>query len=1668
MAISRRAGRSVRRHGGPTRGVCCRLEGLEPRYVLNAAPVLDVDVSLSLPAVDEGDAAPEGQVGALVSTLIDSEGVLANFSDADGDDPGIAITRSNPQGGVLWYSINDGVTWNELPTVSEDKPLFLAANSLSRVYFQPAADFIGTITDVISFKAWDQSGVLVQLGDDINGEAAGDWSGSAVALSADGSTVAIGAVNNSSTEALAGHVRLFRWTGAAWEQFGSAIPGEAKADGSGVSVALSADGQTVAIGAAENDGNGDGAGQVRVYRWAGDWQQLGEDLDGAAAEDALGTSVALSADGETVVIGAPENDGNEQNAGLVRVYRWNGAAWKQLGNDLQGLALGDRYGTSVSVSADGARLLAGAPFSDDGGQNAGYAFLHGWLGLGWSNTARVLGEAAFDRSGSAVSLSADGRTFAVGAIGNAGNGVLSGHVRVYRYTGTSFDQLGGDIDGEAAGDLSGYSVSLSGDGQTLAVGAYGANDDEGSGNNFGHVRLYRWSGTAWEQFGPDIDGEAEGDESGWSVALSTDGQTVAIGSRQNSDGGAEAGHVRVYRIVPTSTSVSVGTAKVRVSLANVAPVLNQTPTPILGDVEEDSGPPVGAVGTPVSDLVDKNGSLSNFSDADGDAAGLAITGVNLQGGSLWCSSNGGLTWTPVPAVSANSPQFIVANEDNRLYFQPPAGFHGTIVDVISFRAWDQYGVLRPLNTDIDGDEAGEALGSSIAMSANGQTIAIGAPSRDVNGVRSGQVRVYRSTGTHWEQVGASLDGVAADDQFGGAIALSDDGKTVAIGGAFHDGFGGNAGHVRVYRWTGTLWEQRGSDLVELDHSFVGRSVAISADGEVVAVGARAGGNMGSVSMFRWSGSDWMRMGAELLGESAGDSAGEALDLSANGMTVAIGAPLNQANGIASGHVRIYRWLDGAWGQVGSDIDGLAIGDRTGESVSLSDDGKLVAIGSPGVDDDFSSGRVEVFSWTGTVWEQRGQTIVSESQGDRVGASVSLSADGMRLAVGAPRDDGTATALRTNTGQVRLYGWTGSAWERLTADINGQSYADQSGSTVVLSDDGQTLAIGVPGRDGAGEDAGAVSFARLLPGYSSVSTLSDSVGVTVFPGNRPPESVSFADVVSAVQEDADTSGRIRVATVSVVDDGLGINTLSLSGSDAINFELDGAAVFLKAGTVLDYETQRSLSVTVEAVDASFDPSTAVAAELVVSVIDVNEPPTAVLLNNRVDAVPEDANVAGRVKVAEISVVDDALGSNTYSIAGDDADYFEVVDAAVYVRADVSLDYETRPYLEAVIIASDPALPGSIAVQQTFGLEITNVGEPPFGSVMTLVSDGRWFLGKSNGSQFDMSIYGIWNMNVEWTSILQGDVNGDGLIDVIGRTHIGQWWVTLNQGDGTGGGNLFLGYWKADMGFSDVVCADFNGDGRDDVAGRTPSGQWWVGLSNADRLGFTNQRLARWTAEAVWAEVLVGDFNGDGMADIAGLADSGVWWGALGNEDGTGDVAALGVWSPALGFGDITTGDFNADGKTDIVGRAANGQWWAAMAKPDVIGFNNELIGGWSTRTEWTSVASGDFNGDGSTDIVGRASNGQWWGLMSDGTAGGLRTNTLVGYWSRRVNWTGIITGDADGDGRDDIVGRVASSQESARGRLWMGRLGEGMMQSEAWGFVGAPAELEAKKIFFANF
>ena len=198
-------------------------------------------------------------------------------------------------------------SWVERPGAahSKDPPRF----------WIPCVVLLTVLFPALSSAQW------AQLGPDLDGAGYGDSFGQTVALSSDGSRVAIGATGNNSE---AGHARVFSFNGASWVQMGLDLDGEGAGDHAGWSVALSSTGSRLAIGAPGNTGSGVESGHVRVYQWSGiseRWHQIGPDIDGEAAGDHSGESASLSSDGLIMAIGAPDNDGNLDDSGQVRVYK---------------------------------------------------------------------------------------------------------------------------------------------------------------------------------------------------------------------------------------------------------------------------------------------------------------------------------------------------------------------------------------------------------------------------------------------------------------------------------------------------------------------------------------------------------------------------------------------------------------------------------------------------------------------------------------------------------------------------------------------------------------------------------------------------------------------------------------------------------------------------------------------------------------------------------------------------------------------------------------------------------------------------------------------------------------------------------------------------------------------------------------------------------------------------------------------------------------------------------------------------------------------------------------------------------------------------------------------------------------------------------------------------
>jgi len=391
-----------------------------------------------------------------------------------------------------------------------------------------------------------------QIGQDIDGETSNDSFGQSVSLSSDASVLAVGGYKNSDNGSWSGHVRVFQNVGGNWVQVGQDIDGDAADDQLGYSVSLNSNGNILAVGAF--GGGFSSLSYVKVYQnQSGNWLQIGNTVFAEDLGDNFGNSVALNRSGTILAVGAPgNNNSNGTDSGHVRVYENQNGNWAQIGSDINGDGVSDRFGHSVRLNGNGSVLAAGAIQNFEPGYVKVFENQGGnWVQLGSS----IAGETAGDDCGFSVDISSNGTVLAV-ASENANSN--NGHVRVYEYLSNTWTQIGSNIDSEGVGDAFGHSLSLNDNGNVLAVGAQG---NDGNGSFSGHARVFENQGGSWVQIGNDIDGEASADFSGRSVSLSGDGFALAIGAPFN-DGlnGVDSGHVRVYdlkKILSTNDDVAL-------------------------------------------------------------------------------------------------------------------------------------------------------------------------------------------------------------------------------------------------------------------------------------------------------------------------------------------------------------------------------------------------------------------------------------------------------------------------------------------------------------------------------------------------------------------------------------------------------------------------------------------------------------------------------------------------------------------------------------------------------------------------------------------------------------------------------------------------------------------------------------------------------------------------------------------------------------------------------------------------------------------------------------------------------------------------------------------------------------------------------------------------------
>ena len=441
-------------------------------------------------------------------------------------------------------------------------------------------------------------------------------------------------------------------------------------------------------------------------------------------------------------------------------------------------------------------------------------------------------------------------------------------------------------------------------------------------------------------------------------------------------------------------------------------------------------------------------------------------------------------------------------------------------------SWSQFG------QDLLGLLPNDASGASVALSSDGLIVAIGDIFHDPTiagtlATDAGRVRVYKYnlTNSMYEKYGQDIIGRAAGDWAGFVVALSSDGKIVAIGAPYANVTNsGNptaidTGHVLVYKYhdIDTTWKQLGPDIntsaigLTTNDKF-GYSVSLSDDGKIVAVGVPNRDpqllDAGGVFVYRYNETlnTWPQLGTIIKGEAADDGYGYSVSLSSDGKVLAIGAPKNdslidnitQSN---TGHVRVFKYNETLttpnWTKIGQDIDGEATLDGSGSWVSLSSDGTIVAISAPQNNPTLAlvdAGQVRIYKYNSAtnLWNQIGQDIDGVAAGDQAGSyqSVSLNALGNIVAIGAVFNDTTSS----NSGHVRIYMYdsANNLWNKIGADINAETLATkQSGYSVSLSDSGFMVAVGAPfnapGDSYVGSNAGRVRVYEYVSPTTTTTT-----------------------------------------------------------------------------------------------------------------------------------------------------------------------------------------------------------------------------------------------------------------------------------------------------------------------------------------------------------------------------------------------------------------------------------------------------------------------------------------------------------------------------------------------------------------------------------------------------
>lgn len=821
-------------------------------------------------------------------------------------------------------------------------------------------------------------------------------------------------------------------------------------DDFGHGVAISGDGSTVVVGA-------DSANKAYVFV---DGVEEAILTPSTGTTGAFGHTAAISHDGSTIIIGVTGADisGGVLNSGAMYVYEKPSGGWVDatedaiLGHD-DAQNNNDFLGLNTSVSDDGSVIAGYVNDKNASGFQDGAVLVYVRPGAAgtWASTnsytAKLTASNAGsgDKFGEGLSVSGDGNTIACGAYAEDTGGSNAGTVYIYEKPGGGWATTAAEdhsIQGSNihANRYFGRSCALNTDGTLLAVGASGELFDGGSAE--GAVHVFSFNGTSWSEDavlrGLDVDG----------------GDSVAAGMDMTRDG-----------------KFIVATAHAWDNVYSNEGCLYVWERPSGGWVDSSSPDRL----------------TNNTSPADNDFLGQSSTNVYQLG----VSDNGGkiIAGSPQKGTTGNAILFddgtVSASTD--LPMLPWGGIKGRdVFSVVTVDLGEGWNWTETALVGSDISASSDYCGADSAMSGDGSIIVAGS-NKEFGSNKRGKVYVFEN-GTQVAELTAS-DAVSTD-LFGGAgIAVSNDGNTIAVGAHRWDyGIYTDGGAIYVYEkpiggWANATEDARLSDSTQArDYDLAGSNISISGDGSTVVAASHAGtaslANPGAGIVYvrpgaagTWANSTTPTATLTRSTRASSEDV-HSVAISQDGSTIAVGFSSADVNRTNNGVVCIYDKPGGGWANATEDhvLQPGALASSShyfGWAVSLSSDGTYMAAVSRGGEDGLGYSTAYLFSTNGTTWTEDA-VLSMEDQADQYSESVAITSDGSRVIAGASLWDLDGTT--TNCGCIYVWdkpsgGWADKDYDiQLTADTpltNGFLGRNlyTSSNNLGITNDGTTVTAG---------------------------------------------------------------------------------------------------------------------------------------------------------------------------------------------------------------------------------------------------------------------------------------------------------------------------------------------------------------------------------------------------------------------------------------------------------------------------------------------------------------------------------------------------------------------------------------------------------------------------------